>query len=111
MPSTIVLSGCALLAFVGLGCSVSVGAGAQATAGKGARPSVTVPTSCTGFESCQLIYTDAVARAVSCRAERADSDGCEAEERLVALSYSTLRDQTKRELEALRAQVRDCAAK
>lgn len=102
----------ALLSFVIWGCSVSVGAGAQASAGKGARPTAAaVPTSCTGFESCQLIYTDAVARAVSCRAERAERDGCEAEERLVALSYSTLREQTNRELEALRAQLRDCAAK
>lgn len=108
MRSSLLLSVGALL-YVS-GCSVSVGAGAQASAGKQAQavPAPPAPTACTGFESCQLIYTDAVARAVRCRADHGD---CGAEERLVAVSYATLREQTYRELAALRAQVRDCAAK
>jgi hypothetical protein len=86
-----------------VGCSLSVGAGASARVGR--RPGDGA-AECDGFESCDVIYRAAVARAERCQAD--DSD-CEQQDAEVARSYRMLRAETTRELDALRAAAREAA--
>lgn len=85
------------------GCSLSVGAGASGSLG---RRSGRAGFDCDGFESCDVIYRAAVARAQRCQAEQ---DDCEQEDSDVAWSYRALREQTLRELDALRAAAGEAA--
>jgi hypothetical protein len=85
------------------GCSLSVGAGASGSLG---RRSGHGGFDCDGFESCDIIYRAAVARAQRCQAEQ---DDCEQEDSDVARSYRALREQTLRELDALRAAAGEAA--
>ncbi|HEX3851900.1 MAG TPA: hypothetical protein VHW01_13095 [Polyangiaceae bacterium] len=86
-----------------VGCSLSVGAGAAARVGRRpADPSLY----CDGFETCDVAYQRAVARARRCAA--ADSD-CESEEADVTASYQALREQTYLELDALRSNAQQAA--
>jgi hypothetical protein len=78
-------------------CSLSVGAGASARLG---RRSGEGGFDCDDFESCDVLYRTAVARARRCHAEDGD---CEQEESDVVESYRILRAQTTRELDVLRA--------
>jgi len=86
-------------------CSLSVGAGASARLGR--RPGEG-GFDCDDFESCDVLYRTAVARAQRCQAEDGD---CEQEESDVVESYRILRAQTARELDALRAREADDAAR
>jgi hypothetical protein len=87
------------------GCAVSAGAGVGARVGGS---SSLADAECDNFESCDLVYQDALASVERCREEGGD---CEAEERNVLATYGVLREQTRLELEALRgeAQERDAA--
>ena len=79
------------------GCSLSAGAGVGARLGN--RPS-TPSAECDGFESCDIAYQEALAGLERCREEGEDCDGVEQN---VAQSYGVLREETQRELEALRS--------
>jgi hypothetical protein len=83
------------------GCSLSAGAGVGARVGE--RPS-TPSAECDGFESCDVAYQEALSSLEHCREEGEDCDG---EERNVAESYGMLREQTQRELEALRSEAEE----
>ena len=89
------------------GCSLSAGAGATARVGGERRAAV---ADCDDFESCDVVYREALARAERCH-EHGDSDDCESEDEAAALSYAALREHTQLELEALRtdAQEKDAA--
>ncbi|HEY1534860.1 MAG TPA: hypothetical protein VGF76_12605, partial [Polyangiaceae bacterium] len=85
------------------GCSLSVGGGAAASVG---RRGTSGGSDCDGFESCDVRYRAAVARAQRCQAEDGD---CEQEDNDVIESYRILRRQTLRELDVLRAEASEAA--
>ncbi len=80
------------------GCSLSAGAGVGARLGN--RPGAP-SAECDGFESCDITYQEALTGLERCREE---GENCDGEERNVAESYGVLREQTQRELEALRGE-------
>jgi hypothetical protein len=86
---TVVLSGCAFNAGAGVGARL------------GERPGV-MNAQCDNFESCDVVYQDALGDAARCHEEGGD---CEDEERNVTASYAQLREQTQLELDALRNEV------
>jgi hypothetical protein len=90
-----------------VGCSLSAGAGATARVGGERRAAV---PDCDNFESCDIVYRDALGRAERCH-EHGDNDDCESEDEAAALSYDALHEQTELELNALRsdAQEKDAA--
>jgi hypothetical protein len=92
-----------LITVVLSGCSFGVGAGAEARLG--GRPEMPGPD-CDSFESCDLEYRDALARAERCH-EHGDVDDCDEEDRDAAVSYEMLHEQTQRELDGLRAEAQE----
>ncbi|HEY4156580.1 MAG TPA: hypothetical protein VGM29_00725 [Polyangiaceae bacterium] len=88
---TVVLSGCAFNAGAGVGARL------------GERPGA-MSAQCDNFESCDVVYQDALGVAARCHEEGGD---CEDEERNVSASYEQLREQTLLELDALRHEVRE----
>lgn len=85
------------------GCALSVGAGASGRLGS---PAGFAGPECDSFESCDLVYRDALANAERCR-RAGDADDCEAADRDVAASYEVLHEQTSRELETLRSEAEE----
>lgn len=85
------------------GCSLSVGAGAAARVGS---YSVTPDPGCNDFESCDVLYRQALARAESCH-EHGDNDDCESEDADAAARYYALHQQTELELAALHREVEE----
>jgi hypothetical protein len=85
------------------GCSLSVGAGAAARIG--GHPGA-AGSECNGFESCDVLYRQALAQAERCH-EQADNDDCEREDQDLALSYDVLHEQTELELGALRSEAQE----
>src|SRR5450432_3282283 len=76
------------------GCSLSVGAGAAARVG--GQPGASGPE-CDGFESCDVLFRQALAQAERCHEQGGDAD-CEREDQDAALSYDVLHEQTELEL-------------
>ena len=92
-----------LLIFGSSACSLSAGAGATARVGGERRAAV---PDCDNFESCDVVYRQALARAERCH-EHGDNDDCESEDEAVALSYDALHEQTQLELDALRSEAQE----
>ena len=91
-------------ALLGLGaCSLNVGAGAQGSLGRQRQP-VPQYAGCNGFDSCERLYENALARADRCHET---SVSCDEEDRQAAVNYAVLHDQTERELTSLREMARD----
>jgi hypothetical protein len=81
-------------------CALSVGAGAS---GRLAASPDASGVECDNFESCDLVYRDAVAEAERCH-RQGDAEDCEAEDHDVAATYEVLHEETLRELDALRGE-------
>jgi hypothetical protein len=84
------------------GCSFGVGAGARARLGDRSQE---LNAECDNFESCDIAYREALARAERCHQE--GEDDCEIEDQDAAASYEALHEQTARELDALRGEAAD----